>query len=71
MFKVHGFLDNKKVIDFHIEHLPRTGDTVRFSGEIYGKVTEIVWCMDEDNRTGTRVNMLMETEDQHGIGENT
>ena len=69
MFKVHGFLDNKKVIDWRMEHLPRTGDTVRFSGERYGKVTEIVWCMDEDGGTGTRVNMRMVTEDQHGIGE--
>ena len=70
MFRVHGFLDNKKVIDFHMEHLPRTGDTVRFYGEIYGKVTEIVWCIDEKG-TGTRVNMRMVTEDQHDIGENT
>jgi hypothetical protein len=62
MFKVQGFLDNKKVIDSHMEHLPRTGDTVRFSSEGYGKVTEIVWCMDEGG-TDTRVNMLMVAED--------
>ena len=70
MFRVHGFLDNKKVIDWHMEHLPRTGDTVRFSGERYGKVTEIVWCMDEDG-TGTRVNMRMVTDAAHGIGDKT
>jgi hypothetical protein len=62
MFKVHGYLDGKKVIDWRMEHLPRIGDTARFSGERYAKVTEVIWCMDEESREGQRVNVRMETE---------
>lgn len=62
MYKVHGYLDGKRVINWRMEHLPRTGDTVRFSGEKYAKVTEVIWCMDEDGKEGQRVNVRMETE---------
>ena len=62
MFKVHGYLDGKRVINWRMEHLPRTGDTVRFAGEKYAKVTEVIWCMDEESSEGQRVNVRMETE---------
>ncbi len=62
MFKVHGYLDDKRVINWRMEHLPRTGDTVRFSGERYAKVTEVIWCMDEKSDEGQRVNVRMEPE---------
>ena len=61
MYKVHGFLDNKKVIHQQMAHLPRKGDTMRLSGERYGKVTEVIWCMDEQDDSpafeGQRVNL--------------
>lgn len=60
-FKVHGYLNNKMVINWRLEHLPRKGDTVRLSGEIYGKVLEVIWCLDEDSSGGQRVNLRMKT----------
>jgi hypothetical protein len=60
-YKVHGYLDDKKVIDWRMEHLPRIGDTMRFRGERYGKVTEVIWCMDEDTSAGQRVNLRIES----------
>jgi hypothetical protein len=71
MFKVHGFLDNKKVINWRMEHLPRIGDTFRFSNGKYAKVTEIVWCMDEADQGDTRVNMGMVIDTSYGIGDKT
>lgn len=62
MFKVHGYLDEKRVINWRMEHLPRVGDTMRFSGERYGKVTEVIWCMDEPVDEGQRVNIRIESE---------
>lgn len=62
MHKVHGYLDGERVINRRMEHLPRTGDTVRFAGEKYAKVTEVIWCMDEESIEGQRVNVRMETE---------
>ena len=62
MFKVHGYLDGKKVIDWRMERIPRIGDTMRFHGDKYGKVTEVVWCMDEPNHEGQRVNIRIEGE---------
>lgn len=59
MFKVHGYLNNKIVINWRMLHLPRMGDTVRFSPKKYGKVTEIVWCLDEESSEGQRVNIRM------------
>ena len=34
---------------------------MRFSGERYGEVTEVVWCMDEQDREGQRVNIKIES----------
>jgi len=62
MFKVHGYLDEKRVINWRMEHLPRVGDTMRFAGEKYGKVTEVIWCMDEPSDEGQRVNIRIESE---------
>lgn len=62
MYKVHGYLDEKRAINWRMEHLPRVGDTMRFSGERYGKVTEVIWCMDEESEEGQRVNLRIESE---------
>lgn len=61
MFKVHGYLDNKRVINWRMEHIPRVGETMRFAGEKYATVTEVVWCMDEDCNEGQRVNIRTES----------
>ena len=64
MFKVHGFLDNKRIIDWRMANIPRIGDTVRLSGERYAKVTEVIWCLDEDRFDEQRVNIRMESESE-------
>jgi len=67
MFKVHGFLDDKMVIKWRMVHIPRVGDTVRFSDEKYGIVKEVVWCMDEPEYKSQeiqRVNIRIESEKQ-------
>lgn len=61
MYKVHGYLDNKRVINWRMPHLPRVGDTMRFSDEHYGTVTEVIWCMDESIEEGQRVNLRIES----------
>lgn len=68
MYKVHGFLDEKKIILQRMEHLPRVGETMRFSGERYGKVTEVIWCMDEGSSSleGQRINLRIESEAPQG-----
>ena len=57
MYKVHAYLDGKKVIDWRMEHLPRLGDEMRFSKDRYGIVKQVVWCMDEKDDGGQRVNL--------------
>ena len=65
MFKVHGYLDNKHVIYHQMEHIPSVGDTVRFR-EVYGTVTEVIWCMDEKSYEGQRVDIRIESETTKG-----
>lgn len=62
MFKVHGYFNHKRMINWRMEHLPRIGDTVRFSGDEFGRVTEVIWCMDEPTDEGQRVNIRIEEE---------
>jgi hypothetical protein len=62
MFKVHGFLDDKQILNKYMDHLPRCGDTMRISGEKYGIVNEVVWAMDEDDPIkAQRVNLRIES----------
>jgi hypothetical protein len=61
-YKVHGFVDNKMIFNVAMEHLPRNGDTIRIKESSYAKITEVVWCFDEDNTGGQRVNLRMESE---------
>jgi hypothetical protein len=49
-----------------MEHLPRVGDTIRFPLDVYGKVTEVIWCMDEHSDEGVRVNIRIESEKNGG-----
>ena len=61
MYKVYGYLDKKMVVNWRMQHLPRVGDTMRFEGERYGAVAEVVWCMDEESDEGQRINIRIES----------
>lgn len=60
-YKVHGYLDRMLLFYWKVEHLPRHGDTVRVGRDRYAKVTEVIWCMDEEWPDGQRVNLRMES----------
>jgi hypothetical protein len=62
MYKVHAYLDGKKVIDWRMQHLPRLGDEMRFSSDRYGIVKQVVWCTDEKDDEGQRVNLRIESQ---------
>lgn len=62
MIKPHIFLDGERRYEASMHAVPRVGDTLRFHGEIYGKVTEVIWCLDENNLKEQRVNILVESE---------
>lgn len=70
MYKVHGFLDGKQVVDLAMHGVPRVGDTVRLAGEKYVKVTGVVWCLDENNIEGDRVNIGLKAFDVYLASEN-
>lgn len=65
MFKVHGIHNNLKVLDMKMNHLPRTGETIRLDSDLFYKVTEVVWCLDEpqinSNGTTERINLRLES----------
>jgi hypothetical protein len=61
MFNMHCYLDGKRIGGFLCQHVPRAGDTMRFGGDRYGKVTEVIWCMDEPTIHGQRVNLRVES----------
>jgi len=62
MIKPHIFLDGERRYEASMHAVPRVGDTLRFHGEIYGKVTEVIWCLDENNLKEQRVNIRVESE---------
>lgn len=61
MFNVHCFFDDTRIGGGLYEHLPRVGDLMRFDYLPYGKVTEVIWCMDESKIDGQRVNLRIES----------
>lgn len=61
MYKVHGYLEDTLVINWRMAHLPRNGDTIRWAKDRYAKVTEVIWCMDEESKEGQRVNLRLES----------
>lgn len=66
MFNVHAYLDTgeKQQAAFRrfMRHLPAKGDTIRLNEKTYVIVTEVIWCIDEDDRDGQRVNLRLEKE---------
>jgi hypothetical protein len=64
---IHAFLDGELHAKTTAEHLPGVGDTVRVydqkdGREIYVKVTEVIWCYNEQSNIGERVNLRLESD---------
>ena len=59
--KVHIFLDGNLRSCRIMQHIPQLHDTVRFSPDTYAKVTEVIFCLDEEESVGQRVNIRTET----------
>lgn len=64
MIRAHLFLDGELASRIIINHCPRVGETIRFSENKYGKVTEVIWCLDEPETTKQRVNIRVEGDDK-------
>ena len=54
----HVFIGTKMVARPILYFVPRKGETLRLTTELFVKVTEVIWCLDEqDNVMGQRVNL--------------
>lgn len=63
MYSVHIFLDGKMRMARRMDHIPRSGETMRFSEALYATVTEVIWCMDEGGmHDPQRINLRTEKE---------
>jgi hypothetical protein len=64
MIYAHIFVDGEILTKTTLPECPRNGDTIRFGGstERYAKVTEIIWCLNEQSMHGYRVNIRTESE---------
>lgn len=60
MFKVHAFVNNRKIIQRRMPHIPAKGDIVRVAKDDHCVVAEVVWCLDEESTEGQRVNLALE-----------
>jgi hypothetical protein len=61
----HIFVDGKPFDRRPMRSCPRVGDTVRYGGPLKArcaKVTEVIWCLDEESPMGDRVNLRLESE---------
>lgn len=66
MYKVHGYIGNKLIINYTMVHLPRKGDTLRLSEDRFATVTEVIWCLDEKSPSWQRVNLRIKVERTDG-----
>jgi len=55
--KLKIFLDGKLYAYRRMSVCPQAGDIIRFDESKYGKVNEVVWCLDEPDAEGQRVNI--------------
>lgn len=60
MYKLNIFFNGILLHRERMEHLPRTGETIRLSDVKYGTVTEVIWCFDEASKEGQRINLRVE-----------
>lgn len=58
--KIHFFLGSKPVTQEIMAQVPAVGDVVRVAENIYGRVYEVTWCLDEDSSPYTRANVGLE-----------
>jgi hypothetical protein len=71
MLKVHAYLGDQMILDQHLEHIPRVGDTVRLDvkgGEIQARVSEVIWCWNEHSFDVQRVNVHLDEAPAGTIG---
>lgn len=60
MISAHVYIGEKQHRYF-MAHAPRVGDTLRLSDEVFLRVTEVIWCLDESTSTEvSRVNIRTE-----------
>jgi hypothetical protein len=63
MYKVHMYLNNSKLVfDGRMAHIPNNGDLVRLDHDRCVMVTELVYCMDENEhelQDAIRVNIAL------------
>lgn len=65
MYRVHAYLVSpsappRRVIDWRMAHLPRIGEVLRMNlgdAVTFVRVTDVIWCLDEEWSEGTRVNL--------------
>lgn len=60
MTRAHLFVDGVLARYLSLQHCPREGETLRLKADLCVKVTEVIWCIDEDPSGGQRVNLRTE-----------
>lgn len=55
--RINFFLDQKHWATRFLYNVPRVGDELRFSGDLFFKVQRIVWPMDEEKNRHERCNI--------------
>ncbi len=71
MLKVQAYLGDRIILDQQLEHIPRVGDSVRLDGkdgELQARVSEVIWCWNEDSGDGQRVNIHLDDSPAGTIG---
>jgi hypothetical protein len=66
VFRLHLYSNNKMLSTKTVKELPRLNDTIRINEDAFYKVTEVIWCYDEDDESpdmlpiwGQRVNLRL------------
>lgn len=61
-FKVHWILPKGRIYlpSDVLSGLPRVGDELRANSKTFYRVKRLVWCLDEENVEGQRVNIEIE-----------
>lgn len=59
LFKIHWIVGSKQILlpKNSLNALPRVGDELRASDKKFYTVVRLVWCLDESDEFGQRVNI--------------
>ena len=49
--------DGKMITKVRMNHAPRVGDEIRVRDDLYMRVEQVVWCLDEEHGNCDRVNI--------------